>query len=70
MFAAAVAAAMAAGCQGVEPPPDLDAPPTEHEKRVLGGDAYDSYFLNAWRKCTRFASDYTCRRKIYGGDEL
>jgi hypothetical protein len=68
--ALAIAVATASGCQGVEPPPDPNAPPTVDEKRALGIDAYEPYFLNAWRRCTRFRSDDVCRRQIYGGDEV
>lgn len=57
------------GCAGAPPPLAIDAPPTDDEKRALGPDAYDEYFLTTWRKCTKWASDDACRRQIYGGDD-
>ncbi len=65
---AALALPFAAGCQGAAPPLDLSAPPTEYERRVLGVDAYNDYFLTMWRKCTRYASEGTCHKQMYGGD--
>ncbi|MBK8908383.1 MAG: hypothetical protein IPM60_10895 [Rhodospirillales bacterium] len=62
-------AALLGGCGGQAQPPDLDAPPTVREIRSLGPDANDEYFLTAWRKCTQWYSDDTCRRQIYGGDD-
>jgi hypothetical protein len=64
---AMVIVALVAGCQ-VAPPPDLEAAPTDEELRILGGDAYDDYFLTRWRKCTQFASTSTCEDELYGGD--
>lgn len=61
--------ALLGGCGGQTQPLDLDAPPTAREKRNLGPDAYDDYFLTTWRKCTQWYSDDTCRRQMYGGDD-
>ncbi len=58
--------ALVAGCE-IAPPPDYEAPPTEEERRILGGDADDDYFLTRWRKCTQFASTSNCEDELYGG---
>jgi hypothetical protein len=57
-----------AACGTREPPPDLDAPPTPRESRILGVDAMDSYFLTRYRKCIQFKSEQMCQREPYGDD--
>jgi hypothetical protein len=59
--------ALVAGCEAA-PPPDFEAPPTQEERRILGGDAFDEHFLTQWRKCTQFASTDTCEDELYGGN--
>ena len=51
------------------PPPDLGAPPTERELRILGPDALNEYFLTRWRKCTQWYSQSECWNEIYGGGD-
>ncbi len=59
---------LVAACGTREPPPDLNAPPTEREEMLLGVDASDEYFLTRYRKCIRWKAEYTCRQEPYGDD--
>ena len=60
--------ALVAGCE-TAPPPDLEAPPTREEIRILGADAYEEHFIARWRRCVRFASTSTCEDDLYGGGD-
>lgn len=67
--AIALALLLAGGCHRFEPyeEPAPGSPPTERETQILGGDVGDPRFLERWRRCTRYYSETTCYRDVYGG---
>ncbi len=61
-------AGLLTACGTREPPPDLNAPPTQREWRLLGVDASDPYFLKRFRRCVQWKSQQICRQEPYGDD--
>lgn len=69
LIVAASLAGLLTACGTREPPPELNAAPTQREWAILGVDATDSYFLTRFRRCVQWKSEQMCKEEPYGDDE-